>query len=190
MKKVIVLSAALFMLAACGEANKKATGDVITTEDVKKFVEETSSDAADFSAEQWSKLEKEYEALLEKAENAGDKLSAEEKEAIENMKELFEAKKAAAQEQLEALKDSGSQAVDGIKENIENEVNDQLDKAEKVVAEEVDKAKEAAAQKIEAAKKAGEDKVNEAVTAGDKKMDEAKAAASKKLNEAGKKLLN
>lgn len=162
MRKVLILLAAIFIFAACsGKRSKSSEGAVFSKEEVKKFIDETSKDAASFTSEQWAKLEKEYNDLMQRADAAADKLSDEDRETLENLKKSFEAKKTEGQKTIKDLRDKSLDAMDDLKDNFNESVNDQVDKASKSVDKQLEESKKDAAKQIEEAQKSVNKKVDE-----------------------------
>ena len=162
MKKVLILCATIFMLSACsGNRSKSSEGSVFSTEEVKKFIDDTSKDAAKFTSEQWVKLEKEYEDLLKKATDAGDKLSNEARETLGRLKKTFEAKKAEGQKSIKDFKDKTLDAMGDMKDDFNESINDEVDKASKSVDKQLENSKKEAAQQIEKAQKSANKKIDE-----------------------------
>ena len=75
MKRLLFILATISLLFACGGSkNKQETPPAEeATTTVKETVKEKADDVADFTAEQWAELKKEYNDLVEKAKKEAEK---------------------------------------------------------------------------------------------------------------------
>lgn len=147
MKKIVLLVALVAAFSACGGQARK--GDVFNLEEVNSFIKEVSKNTADFSEAQWAKLQIEYDNLLKKANEAKEKLSPEEKKALENLKETFEARKKEDMKKLEKLQDEAKDALDKATDNIEKEIKDKVEDAGKAIEKGAKEAKKQASKSLE-----------------------------------------
>lgn len=150
MKKIYILCFFVLGISSCSlKSNKSAEGELITTEQLKDFVDNISKNTAEFSAEQWAKLELEYEALMKKATEMKDKLSDQDTQALELLKESFETKKAESKKALEELKMNSSKKMDEMKKDFNDYVEKKVDRANEELDNQLEVAKKEAAEAIE-----------------------------------------
>lgn len=150
MKKTYILCFIVLGLASCSlKSNKSTDGNIIDTEQLKEFIDDLSKNTSEFTTEQWTKLQVEYDDLMKKAEGMKDKLSDQDKKALESMKEAFTKKKDESKKLLEEFANSSSKKMKEMKKDFEVNIDKKVDEASAELENQLDAVKKEASEALE-----------------------------------------
>ena len=138
MKKITLLLVLLVAIVACNGNRQVRQGDVFSIEDVNKFIQNVSKDTGSFTQDQWVKLEKEYQDLLDKANKANKSLSEENREALEKLKNAFEMKKEEEIKQFNEYQKDVQRAIEEAKDQVDGDVKNKVNDAERAIKQGVE----------------------------------------------------
>lgn len=138
MKKITLLLVLLVAIVACNGNRQVRQGDVFSIEDVNKFIQNVSKDTGSFTQDQWVKLEKEYQDLLDKANKANKSLSEENREALEKLKNAFEMKKEEEIKQFKEYQKDVQRVIEEAKDQVDGDVKNKVNDAERAIKQGVE----------------------------------------------------